>query len=61
MIKYKCKTCAGEYSDTCADDLAYYHSCPQIQIKEDVFAERSDKRDENAGREKEGRGREKII
>ena len=61
MIKYKCNSCLGEYSDTCADGLAYYHACPPVQIKEDVYAERSDKRDENAGKKLEGKGREEVI
>lgn len=57
MIKYQCNTCLGEYNDTNPDGLAYYHACPPELIAEDTYAERKDKRDENAGQRKEGKGR----
>ena len=61
MTKYKCNSCGGEYSDTCADGLAYYHACPLEKITENEYKERSDKRDENAGKKLEGKGRKEVV
>lgn len=60
MIKYKCITCGGEYNDTGNDGLAYYHACPLERIEEDKYNEYTEKRNENAGKKLEGKGREKI-
>ena len=61
MIKYKCNSCAGEYSDHCNDGLEYYHACPPVEISLGIYAERPDKRDENIRQKVEIKGREKII
>jgi hypothetical protein len=60
MTKYQCKTCEGVYSDVCEDGLQYYHACPPIEVSKDKYAERVDKRDENAGKKMEGLGRIKL-
>ncbi len=60
MIKYKCKTCQGTYSDKCADGLEYYHACPPERIDDFNYKERENKRDENTGKKLEGKGRDKI-
>lgn len=60
MMKYQCKTCLGEYYDVGKDNIAYYHACPPIRISENEFQERPDKRDENAGRKLEGKGKREI-
>lgn len=60
MSKYKCTTCAGEYSDVLTDGLEYYHACPPELVAEDEYKERADKRDENVGKNLAGKGRSKI-
>lgn len=61
MIKYKCKTCGGEYENVMQDGLQYYHACPQILDKDGIYIERPNKRDENAGIKLEGLGRETSV
>jgi len=56
MIKLNCKSCGGEYFDVCDDGLRYFHVCPQIKFSEDVYIDRPDMRNENVGKEKQGKG-----
>lgn len=60
MIKYRCKTCLGEYYDTDKNLVAYYHACPTELGEDEEYHEREDKRDENASVKLEGLGRQKI-
>lgn len=59
-MKYKCATCNGEYIDTSIDSVPYYHACAPILESKDKYIDRTDKRDENAGKKLEGKGRVKI-
>lgn len=59
-MRYKCKTCGGEYDDVCEDGLAYYHACSDITDKDEKTAPRPDKRDENVAKKLEGKGRIKL-
>jgi hypothetical protein len=34
MAFLRCKTCGGEFDDTGADGMAYYHVCPPLSIGE---------------------------
>ena len=61
MKKYKCNTCGGEYNDFCLDGLAYYHACPPVFDDKSNYKERKDKRDENAGKKLEGKGRAPVA
>lgn len=56
-MRYLCITCEGEYTDICLDGLNYYHACPAITLENGEQKERKDKRDENIGKKKEGKGR----
>lgn len=59
-MKYKCTTCEGKYSETLEDNLLYCHACPPVIDENEKYIERADKRDENAGVKKEGKGRTQI-
>lgn len=56
----KCKSCEGEYENVLDDGMQYYHACAPIEIQPEKFAERPDKRDENIGKFKEGKGVEAV-
>ena len=60
MIKYQCGSCGAIYSDTCKDGLEYYHTCALVQVAEDIFEERPDKRNENVDVYLEGKGKTEI-
>ena len=60
MSTYKCKTCGGEYDDTSGNHYEYYHACPPVLNEKNEYVEREDKRDENAGINKEGKGRDEV-
>jgi len=60
MTKYQCKTCGGIYFDEQPDGIAYYHTCPWVEDKDGNISPNPDARDENPGKDKEGKGREKM-
>lgn len=57
----KCKSCNGEYNVLCNDGLYYFHACPPVEVSENVFVERQDKRDENPDKKMEGKGFEEVT
>lgn len=57
----KCKSCGGEYEQLLDDGMEYYHVCSPIKISENVYEERPDKRDENVGRFRAGKGIEAAV
>ena len=59
-MKYKCTTCEGQYEDICTDSLQYFHACAPIPDGEFNTKERTNKRDENAGKKLEGKGRTAV-
>ena len=60
MSIYKCTTCEGKYSDACDDSLQYFHACAPEKDENGKYRERKDKRDENAGKKLEGKGRTAV-
>ena len=60
MKKYRCNTCAGEYSDQSRDGIAYFHACPREADVNGDPKDRKDKRDENVGVNLEGKGKSEI-
>lgn len=59
-MKYICNTCLGVYSDTSGDGMRYFHACAPELIAEEEYKERKEKRDENVGQKKEGKGRNPL-
>ncbi len=57
----KCKTCGGEYETVLKDGLNYYHACAPTETVSGKIIERSDARDENIGKFKEGKGVEAVA
>lgn len=60
LIMLKCKSCGGEYENILDDGMEYYHACPPIIDIDNNMLERPDKRDENIGKLKEGKGVEAV-
>lgn len=57
----KCKSCGGEYENILDDGMEYYHACPPLFDFEGEMAELADRRDENIGKFKEGKGAELVT